>query len=166
MVARPQITGMCWSPSTGHFYHAVLNARDLPDDVVPVSNRRHVELIEGRALGRAVLAGPNGRPVLGPLPRITVEQRRRRAVAAIKAEARRRILAVASIERQTNDNAALLLGADPATTAAIADRRRRIDAIRTASNTLEARIASWAAAALDRFDATDASFWPATDEIA
>lgn len=163
-----------WSPSTGSFYPDTLRYEAVPDDVVEISEERHAELIAGRAVGRTVSMGTRGMPILGPVPRVTIEQRRTRAARAIRGEAGRRILAVASLVQQSNDNALMAmvsLGAaiDPAARQAAAPaiaRRRRIDAIRAASNALEARIANWAAAALDRFDASDAQWWPSDDEDA
>jgi len=88
-----------------------------------------------------------------------------------KSEARRRILAIASLERQANDNAAMALASavlrigakhdvlDDIVTAAI-NRRERIDAIRAASNAIEAVIARMPAANLKAFDASTHPLWP------
>ncbi len=160
-----------YSATTGGFYHAGLHAGAIPDDAIPITERRHRELLAGQGTGRAIVASTSGAPELAAAPRLTVARQREIALRAIKNEARSRILAVATIERQTNDNAVIAMRglATPtdqptdaelaAITAAIA-RRRRIDAIRAASNTLEATIANWSAAALAKFKADDAAHWP------
>lgn len=155
-----------YSATTGGFYHAALHDGAIPDDAVPVSERRHRALLAGQGTGRAIVAGAAGTPELTAAPRVTIARQRELAVRSIKAEARRRILAIASLERQANDNAAIAMrGLVPATeapdaiTAAIT-RRKAIDAIRAASNALEATIADWSAAALQKFNAADAAHWP------
>ncbi|WCM29196.1 hypothetical protein NDN01_10050 [Sphingomonas sp. QA11] len=161
-----------WSPADGHFYHADLHGEAIPADAVRVTRRRHAELLAGRAAGRAIVVGPNGRPELAPVRKPSVAQRRLWAVADIKAEARRRILTIASLERQANDNAAIATaafqiatgtdGLGDAIAGAIeaARRRERIDTVRAASNALEQKIAAWSAAALSTFDAGADAHWP------
>lgn len=153
-----------WSPSTGHFYHAEIHGTAVPDDAVRVTARRHAELLDGQRQGRSILAGANGKPVLSAIRKASVDQLRAFAVADIKAEASRRILAVASIARQTNDNAIFALRPLNLATAedfdAAFERRAAIDALRTASNTLEHKIATWSALALSSFDASDDGHWP------
>jgi len=93
-----------------------------------------------------------------------VAELREIATRMVKSEARRRILAIASLERQANDNAAIALtgsawAQSPEATAA-RDRRTRIDAIRAASNAIEAVIARMPAANLKAFDASTHPLWP------
>jgi len=100
---------------------------------------------------------------LTPAPRATRELLLKRAIVDIKAEARRRILAVASLERQSNDNTLFALRATDLSDTELAgalNRRMRINALRAASNLAEATIADWAPAALTAFDATAATWWP------
>lgn len=155
---------MFFSASTGGFYDPAIN-RDLPADAVQISRARHSELIAARAEGKVIAADRRGRPMIRE-PRIGVEQLRSRAVAMVKAEARRRILAVASLERQANDNAAIALAAFAGQAAnideasAALDRRRRIDAIRAASNAIEAQIERMPATNLAAFDPSTHSLWP------
>jgi hypothetical protein len=150
-----------WSPSTGHFYHAELHGEAVPDDAIAITDRRHRELLEGQGKGRKIRLGSGGKPELSPAPRATRELLLERAIADIKIEARRRILAVASLERQSNDNALMAIATpDPAELAGARARRARIDALRAASNLAEATIADWASAALTAFDATAATWWP------
>lgn len=153
-----------WSPSTGHFYHPAIHGDTVPGDAVEVGERRYRELLDGQGEGRKIRAGKNGRPELAPLPRVTVELLVARATTAIKAEARRRILEIASLERQANDNAEIAIeayagSAGPDLEAAL-DRRLKINAIRSASNVAEATIAGWATPALTAFDATAPMWWP------
>ena len=153
-----------WSPSTGHFYHSEVHGTAIPEDAVRVTARRHAELLDGQRQGRSILVGANGKPTLSAIRKPTVDQLRTFAVADIKAEASRRILAVASIARQTNDNAIFALRVLNLATAedfdAAFERRAAIDAIRAASNALEHKIATWSALALSSFDAADAAHWP------
>jgi len=154
-----------WSPSTGGFYHAEIHGSGMPEDAVAISAKRHAQLLAGQSAGRAIVADANGKPSLTPAVRTTVATLRSYAGMDIRTEARRRILAVASIERQSNDNAVFALRALALDAAGTFDaawsRRQRIDAIRAASNALEAKIATWAAPALSQLDVTDAAYWPA-----
>lgn len=153
-----------WSPSTGHFYHAEIHGSAMPEDCVRVTARRHAELLDGQRQGRAILASATGKPTLSPIRKPGVDQLRAFAIADIKAEASRRILAVASLARQANDNAVFALRSLNLASAEEFDaafaRRTTIDALRVASNALENKIATWSALALSTFDAADAAHWP------
>lgn len=132
-----------YSAATGGFYHLDLHGIDrIPADAVPVSAKRHAALLEAHAGGSAIVADAAGRPRLAT-PAATIEQRRAAAVAAVRREARRRILAIASIERQSNDNAALALAAitgAPAASGAL-HRRQSIDLLRAAAASAIATLA-------------------------
>lgn len=150
-----------WSAATGGFYDPEIHGAALPSDAVPISRARHAELLAARAQGDRIVAGRAGRPEVRK-PRVPLEQLRRRAIAAVKAEARRRILAIASLERQANDNSAIAMAAlsgdhSMATEALL--RRGQIDFIRSASNRLEAVIATMPAANLPSFDAGADRHW-------
>ncbi|HEV7287721.1 hypothetical protein [Sphingomonas sp.] len=152
---------MFFSPSTGGFYDPAIN-RDIPADAVRISRERHGELIAARAAGKIIAPDRAGRPVARE-PRIGIDQLRTRAVASVKGEARRRILAVASLEQQANDNATIAIEAFAGVGADMEgalDRRARIDAIRTASNAIEAQIARMPAANLTAFDPSLHPLWP------
>lgn len=161
---------MFFSPSSGGFYDPAINPI-VPADAVRISRERFGELIAARAAGKVIAPDRNGRPTIR-VPRIGTDQLRAAAVVAVKAEARRRILAVASIERQTNDNAvfadwAILGQADVPRSLALTEayfdaraRRHRIDAIREASNAIEAQIARMPAANLTAFDPSSHPNWP------
>ncbi|WP_294266402.1 hypothetical protein [uncultured Sphingomonas sp.] len=154
-----------WSASTGAFYRPSIHGEAIPDDAVAITDSRHAMLLEGQATGRTIIAGMVGRPELAPPRRIRVGELRTAAIAAVKGEAARRILAVASLERQSNDNALIALAAldpaiDRAPIAAALDRRRRIDAIRAASDALETQLATWAAGALTDIDVAALAGWP------
>jgi hypothetical protein len=163
-----------WSPSTDSFYHRDINAGGIPADAVAITRRRHAELLAGRSAGREVRAGAKGKPELAPLRKPTVDQLRGWAVLDVKREARRRILGIASLERQANDNAAIALRGmvpadeqpSPAQFAAISaaiERRHTIDAVRAASNAIEATIATMPAANLTNYDAAADPRWPAQE---
>ncbi|MFA6125074.1 hypothetical protein [Sphingomonas sp.] len=159
------ISPLFWSPSTGGFYHAEIHGADMPEDAQRITATRHAALLEGQATGRQIVTGANGKPALTAMRTPTKAQVVERTIAAIKAQARRRILAIASLERQANDAAAiathlLSAGTDATELQAALDRRRRIDAIRAASNALEAMISTWSLAALATFDASADAHWP------
>lgn len=152
---------MFFSPSSGGFYDPAIS-RDIPADAVRISRERHGELIAARAAGKLIAPDRKGRPMIRE-PRIGVDQLRARAIASVKAEARRRILEVASLERQANDAATIaieaLAGAGTDLEGAL-DRRCRIDTIRTASNAIEAQIERMPAANLTSFDPSTHPAWP------
>lgn len=155
-----------YSAARGGFFHAA-NHPDLPEDAVRVSRLRHRQLLEAQAQGRQIVANDKGRPVLAAVVPPSLEQLRAQASAAVNAEASRRIKAVATIERQSNDNALIAQAALAAATGAaqptgLAEalaRRAAIDAIRAASNRIAASIAQMPAANLTDFDATAERLW-------
>lgn len=155
-----------YSAERGGFFHAA-NHATLPDDAVRVSRLRHRQLLDAQAQGRQIVANDKGRPVLAAVVPPTLEQLRTQATAAVNREAARRIKAVATIERQTNDNALIAQAALAAATGAPAPtglaealaRRTAIDAIRATSNRIAATIAQMPAANLTDFDATAQRLW-------
>ncbi|WP_179505657.1 MULTISPECIES: hypothetical protein [unclassified Sphingomonas] len=163
-----------YSAARGGFFHAA-NHATLPDDAVRIPRLRYRQLMEAQAQGRQIVANDRGRPVLAAIVAPSLEQLRAQATAAVNREAARRIKAVATLERQTNDNALIAQAAlaaangalTPAATgapapAALADalaRRTAIDAIRATSNRIAALIAQMPAANLTDFDATAERLW-------
>ncbi|MFN3944603.1 MAG: hypothetical protein ACK4K7_06725 [Allosphingosinicella sp.] len=157
-----------FSPSTGGFYLAGVSAA-VPEDAAPVSARRYEALMKAQSQGRTIGAGRHGRPVILPRARSRLAELRALAIDRVKREAGRRILAVAPIWRQANDNAAIAEAAlqfalqDPEAPGSTVDfvpaleRRRAIDALRAASDALEATVAAMDRAAL-------ANFQPSLDE--
>lgn len=54
-----------YSPSTGGWYHSKVHAEDfIPNDVVEVSAQDKQALFDGAALGKEIVPGTDGRPVL------------------------------------------------------------------------------------------------------
>lgn len=155
-----------YSAARGGFFHAA-NHATLPEDAVRVARLRHRQLLEAQAQGRQIVANDAGRPVLAPVVQPSLEQLRAQASAAVNREAARRIKAVATLERQTNDNALIAQAAlaaatgaaQPAGLAEALARRAAIDAIRAKSNRLAALIAQMPAANLTNFDATADRLW-------
>lgn len=155
-----------YSAAHGGFFHAA-NHPVLPDDAVRISRLRHRELMDAQSQGRQIVPNDKGRPVLAPIVPPSVEQLRTRATAAVNAEAGRRITAIATIERQTNDNALIAQAAlaaatgaaQPAGVAEALARRTAIDAIRVTSNRIAALVAQMPAANLIDYDATAARLW-------
>jgi len=155
-----------YSAARGGFFHAATHPT-LPEDAVRISRLRHRQLLDAQAQGRTIVANDKGRPVLAPIVPPSLEQLRAQASAAVNAEASRRILAVATLERQTNDNALIAQAALAAATGAPAPaglaealaRRAAIDAIRAASNRIAVTVAQMPAANLTDYDATAERLW-------
>ncbi|MBX9858994.1 MAG: hypothetical protein K2Y20_05300 [Sphingomonas sp.] len=147
-----------WSASRRGFFHA--GVHHLPDDAVPISDKRHRDLLAANARGRAIVSGSAGRPRVAPGEDIAPAAR---AVQRVKAEARRRILAIAPLHRQSNDNALLAIAAFAGymseEAAAALDRRTRIDAVRAVSNAIEAQLATLSPAQLVDFDPSTHPLW-------
>lgn len=147
-----------WSRSTGFFYRADIHGDAMPADVVRVTHKRHTELLAGQGIGRAIIADANGNPTLGALAKVSRSDLISAAVYGIKEEARARILAVASLEQQINDAAAIAMGNDDAPAAR--DRRQKIDDVRAASNSAEVSLDAMSVAALTAFNAANDGLWP------
>lgn len=146
-----------FSPSTGGFYATEFHGKDIPDDAVKITKRHHQELMLAQQQGHEIVAGPKGPTIR--YARTDEGLELRAAVARVKREAKRRILAIASLERQANDNAALALGGDSTDYASARERRHKIDAVRAASNAIEAKLEGFTAQELTAFDAATAA-WP------
>lgn len=155
-----------YSAARKGFFDTTIHA-ELPDDAVPITAPRHRELMAGQAEGKRIVADSKGRPRLAAPPALPLEQLREAAVAKVRAEARRRILAIASLERQANDNAAIAMqalqiaqaGASTIDTTAALDRRARINAVRAASDRLEEAIAGMNATSIVAFDPVGPGHW-------
>jgi hypothetical protein len=159
---------LLWSPAG--FFHRDVH-RVIPVDAVPVSAAVHARLLDGQARGKEIVAGPGGRPILADPGTRSPEERRQRARRQLRRETRRRILAIASLETQANDNSALALaafaiasaGATTIDTAAAIGRRTRIDAIRAAGAAIGAVLEQVADSDLATFDPTADHHWPDED---
>lgn len=154
---------MLYSATTGSFYVRGIH-RDIPEDVQPITNARHRELLAAQAGGREIIADARGRPTRARLP--SLDERRAAAVAGIKREAASRIDSAAPIWRQLNDAALMSAAAfdEAARGSALfleaLARRSAIDAIRAASDVIEVSIAGLRAQALDAFDPAEDPRWP------
>lgn len=158
-----------YSPSTGGFYARDLHGDDMPVDAVKITARKHAALLSAQAAGASIVAGKEGRPVaVHP----TAGDIRAMAVTRVKREAKRRILAIASLERQSNDNAALAMAAlatgmlEEVELEAALSRRQRIDVIRTASNGIEGDLNRLALADLTGFNPAHHPAWPKFEDAA
>jgi hypothetical protein len=155
-----------YSPSTRGFHFQELFGQKPPADAVRINRRRHAQLLALQAAGAEIMPGPDGRPI-AQKPVRTVDQQRAGAVLAVKAEAQRRILAIAPAYVQANDTAAIamaalqegLLGDITIDFLPAVERRERIDAVRAASNRIEAELAGFTAAQLAAFFPSDDSHW-------
>jgi hypothetical protein len=93
-----------YSAARGGFFHEAIHT-DLPEDAVRIPALHHARLMEGQSQGRQIVADARGRPTLAPVRPPAIEDLRAQANRALAAEAERRILALASLARQSNDNA-------------------------------------------------------------
>jgi hypothetical protein len=147
-----------FAPATASFHDARLGP--LPDGAVAIDAATHARLLAARTAGATIAAGADGRPVAVKPAAPSLDDRRTRAVALVKAEASARILAVAPLWRQLNDARDLVFSADAARVA-IEARFAVIDTIRAASDALETRIATMSVRSLAQLDIAAPSHWPA-----
>jgi hypothetical protein len=138
-----------YSASRHAFFDDTLHV--LPDDAVAITRARHRALMEAQARGAAIVAGEGGAPRIDR-PRVTRSIQRAAAVRQVKREAARRIEAIAPVWRQLND-ARVPSGEGAARFAAI-------DAVRAASDAIEAEIATLTLAALKALDIASHPAWP------
>lgn len=131
-----------------------LRESQAPKGAVAISGRRHAELLDALAEGKAVTLGRNGKPRV-EARRVDAGAQRAQLVAAIKREAARRIDQVAPVWRQLNDTRS------PSPEGA--RRFAQIDAIRDASDAIEALLADVAARDLGAFPISDNPAWPEFD---
>ncbi len=120
-----------------------------------ITAKRHAALLADQDRGAAIIGDDNGRPRAVFPPAASLADRRARLVDAIKAEAARRILAIAPLWQQLNDLRSPTLEAR--------HRGVQIDAIRHASNLIEAEVKALKADAIDGFDVRSAPLWPVFD---
>ena len=137
-----------FSPSTRGFYDVAIHGDTIPADAVEISDDLHRELLEAQAKGHAIDVDARGQPVIAPVERPPTRARLERL---IKREAQRRIEIVAPLWRQLND---LRSGAPDA-----ARRFAEIDAIRHASERVEAELTATGDADLASFDVTGSPYW-------
>jgi hypothetical protein len=156
-----------YSAARNSFFDSAIHA-ELPADAVPITAARHRELMAGQTEGKCIVPDSKGRPRLARRPALPLEQQREAALRRVRAEARRRIIEVANLEQQSNDNAAIAMMALQLTAGAstidafeAVARRERIDAIRAASDRLQAAIASMDAKQLSALGVAAAEHWPA-----
>lgn len=131
-----------------------LRQSQAPEGAVAISGRRHAQLVEALAEGKAITRSAKGSPRI-IARRMDTGAQRAQLVAAIKREAARRIDQVAPIWRQLNDARA--------PSAQGARRFAQIDAIRDASNAIEALLADVADRDLGAFPISHNPAWPEFD---
>ncbi|KZC83309.1 hypothetical protein AYR46_01635 [Sphingobium yanoikuyae] len=148
-----------YSAAAHGFFDDRLHA-DLPADAQLVTAARHRELMIAQAAGAAIEAGDNGKPRLRR-PSVSIAARRVALIRQVKREASRRITAIAPIWQQLNDIrfAATVPPLDRPGSPASA-RFDAIDAVRAASDTIEAQISAADDAALAALDIANHPAWP------
>ncbi|RSU45815.1 hypothetical protein [Sphingobium yanoikuyae] len=150
-----------FSPGACAFFTPALHGDAVPADAVAITADAHRALIDGQSQGRAIIADDDGHPCLAPVVQPTLAQLRAQAIARTKREAARRIEAVAPLWRQMNDIRDRDAGtATYAEAQAAAIRFAVIDAIRAASNAIEADIATATAKTLKAIDLAAHPLWP------
>ncbi|ATI81458.1 MerR family transcriptional regulator [Sphingobium yanoikuyae] len=132
----------------------------LPDDAVAISPDQHADLLAAQGDGGRIEADADGMPCIRRDTQ-TLAMRRATFIARTKREAARRIEAVAPLWRQMNDIRAGDAGtATDAEGQAASARFALIDAIRAASNAIEAQIAGATAKDLKAIDLANHPLWP------
>ena len=129
--------------------------RQAPEGAVEIEEARHGELLDAQAAGKEIYADEDGAPRYRQ-PQVSAAERRKALSRMVKAEAERRILAIAPIWKQLNDLRAPM-------TPEAGDRFDRIDAVRSASNQIEARLVGMPADELQRQDIKTLGEWPSED---
>lgn len=137
---------MLHSPSTNGFY--LEGDKNVPNDAVPVTARRHKQLLEAQARGARIVGDPAGSGPVAVLP--TAD--RTAIKAAVKREAGRRIEAISPLWRQLNDQR------EPSEAAAA--RFAAIDAVRAASAAIEDMVDQAKVSAIATFPVADNPLWP------
>ena len=154
------MTGYLYSPGTRGFYRAGLSSF-IPDDAQAVTEKRHTQLMAAQAEGATIVPCPKtGKPLL-ELPPRDAASLRAALVRAVKAEAGRRIRAVAPLWRQSNDAIAIALGEIDDV---VMGRLAQLTAIRAASGRIEDQIAMTAVAQLGQFPVETNPLWPLCDQ--
>lgn len=145
-----------YSARRNAFFDSCVHA-ELPDDARAITGEEHQRLLAAQTRGEVIAAAADGSPTSRP-PVESADQLRARLVAATKREAARRIEVIAPLWRQLNDWRALAAATGDAR-AAIERHFAAIDAVRAASNRLEAALATMTPRQLARVDLTDDSHW-------
>lgn len=140
-----------YSETAGGFLDDAIHAEDsIPSDAVAISADRHAELLAAQSAGCSIVADSQGRPRIARPP---LDARRAAAVRRVKRHAAARIEKIAPIWRQLNDQRTPSEEGNA--------RFVAIDAIRAASDAIEAKIADLSSAALDALDVANHPLWPA-----
>lgn len=143
------------------FFEDDLRARDtIPTDAVAITAKRHADLLAAQADGAVIEPCPKTGKPLVKRPHHDPASLRAGLIAAVKTEARNRILAIAPMWRQMNDAMAVALGE---VDDQVMGRIARVAAIRAASGRIEEQIESAASAALKQFPVASHPYWPETD---
>ncbi|WP_395391511.1 hypothetical protein WBP07_12750 [Novosphingobium sp. BL-8A] len=143
---------MFYSSSTGGFYNPIIHD-DLPEDCIEITDEEYQGLLEGQAGGGTISAcAETGAPEV-LTPTIDPATVRTKLIASVKREASRRILNISPEWRQLND---LRAPSDEAN-----ERFAAIDAVRAASNAIEAQIGDTSDDILPAFDIASDTLWPA-----
>lgn len=140
--------------TSGGFFDSDIHGDAVPADAVPLTPARYQELLAAQADGKELYVGKGGVPKFRTRA-ISAAQIRGEMTAVIRSEAAARINAVSPLWQQLNDTR------NPTDAGAI--RFARIDAVRDASNRIEAQIADLPAAELSAIDIPNHPLWPEFD---
>lgn len=122
---------MFYSPSENGFFDQAVHGLAIPSDAVAITREEHSALLAGQSLGKRIVPGPSGKPVLSDPPAMTEEQ----IIAVFVAEIQRRLDAFA----RTRGYDSILSAATYATSAV---QRFSVEG----RYAVDARDATWAAA--------------------
>jgi len=68
-----------YSPSEKGFFDTDVHGKDMPEDVIEISDETHAALLEAQSRGRIIDAGPDGTPIARDLNDQELSSGRRRA---------------------------------------------------------------------------------------
>lgn len=141
-----------YSASAGGFFDTALHA-SIPKDAVRISAARYRALLAAQETG-AIVSDKRGRPVVQPIPQLSLDAARQQALRAVKREAGQRIEARLPVWKQLN---ALRENRDPGF--------HQIDAIRAASDLIELQLQELGSVdAIAEFPVQSHPLWPSFDD--
>ena len=161
-------TPMYFSPENGSFYDPVVHGVFLPTDCIAVTRKRHRELLDEQGKGAQITVGKAGKPVAKYPDDATLAELRKQKAIQINGEARLRILAIADIPMQSNDNAAIamfngisgLSDDERETLSGALARRVAINAVLRSAKVLKNSLRRMNKSILQEMQIDDPAFWP------
>ena len=88
---------MYYSPSTRGFYDSAIHGDNIPPDAVDVTTEAHAALMQAQSEGKAIVPGPDGRPVAADPPPPTPTQLIDAQIAVLEASVTQRRIREAAL---------------------------------------------------------------------